>query len=303
MKNERDILRWLDAEMDPQELEEFKKTEDYKNYSAIALYAQQLRAPLVDQNQSYDVFKRKMDRKEEPKVIPMRNSWISAAAAALVVLLISIYFLSGYGGTTIKTDFAQITNTELPDGSQVTLNAASRIDYNKNSWKENQRNVELTGEAFFKVTKGGDFKVETGIGVVRVLGTQFNVKARDNFFEVQCFEGKVSVSHNNQEIILTAGYKFQVINGQSNKQAGLESEQPLWMSKESHFDSIPLKYVLAELERQYNVTIDVSSIETSQLYTGGFKHDDLTRALQSVTVPLDLSFKVEGNKVKLYQNE
>jgi ferric-dicitrate binding protein FerR (iron transport regulator) len=111
----------------------------------------------------------------------------------------------------------------LPDQSQVLLNAGSQASFKSWDWSSN-RAVSLQGEAYFKVAKGQKFTVETNLGSVTVLGTQFNVKARDNRFEVTCYEGKVQRSLSNEEQIILPGQRI-VIN---------ESDRILATTKPSH---------------------------------------------------------------------
>ena len=93
------------------------------------------------------------------------------------------------------------------------LNAKSLLAFNKKDWKQ-EREVELDGEAFFKVAKGSSFNVITKSGTVTVYGTQFNVKQRDNYFEVICYEGLVGVTYNSQETKLKPGDSFLIIDGE-----------------------------------------------------------------------------------------
>ena len=55
---------------------------------------------------------------------------------------------------------SQKQEISLPDNSQVSLNALSSVTYNESSWDEN-RELTLNGEAFFKVEKGSTFEVKT----------------------------------------------------------------------------------------------------------------------------------------------
>jgi ferric-dicitrate binding protein FerR (iron transport regulator) len=72
--------------------------------------------------------------------------------AAIAFLLTSSYFLFFNSTTTFETSIAQTQSFQLPDESEVTLNAASKITFHKKSWKEN-RNLTLEGEAYFQVQK------------------------------------------------------------------------------------------------------------------------------------------------------
>ena len=78
---------------------------------------------------------------------------------------------------------------------------------------QTKRDLTLEGEAYFKVQKGQTFSVNTTDGVVKVLGTHFNVKQRNNYFEVNCYEGLVSVTYNNETVKLPPGKTFRLING------------------------------------------------------------------------------------------
>ena len=53
---------------------------------------------------------------------------------------------------------------------------------------------------------------------------------------------------------------------------------------------MPLSYVLNEFERQYNVTVESQQIDTKQVYTGSFVHDNIELALKSITLPLNIKF-------------
>src|SRR5690606_4696634 len=99
----------------------------------------------------------------------------------------------GSGVVSIATKNGEIRQVQLPDGSTVTLNAASTIEYNSLTWFL-RRKISLNGEAFFKVLKGPSFSVGAGKASVEVLGTSFNVKQRNDIVSVACFTGKVTVN-------------------------------------------------------------------------------------------------------------
>ena len=217
-------------------------------------------------------------------------------------MLTSSYFLFFNTVKSFETEIAQTETLLLPDNSEVILNAQSKLTYNKKNWK-NKRDLNLDGEAFFKVSKGQKFSVITDAGVVHVLGTQFNVKERDNYFEVHCYEGLVSVTFNNETIKLPPGKTFRVINNSVEINDDFSSNSSSWMQKESSFAKVPLVQVIDELQRQYDIKISTENIDTTQLFTGTFTHSDKNIALQSVTIPLKLSYKIDGKKVVFYNYE
>ena len=62
---------------------------------------------------------------------------------------------------------------------------------------------------------------------------------------------------------------------------------------------MPFSQVIAEFERQYNVTFSVNTIDTNQLFTGSFAHNNLDIALQAITIPLNLAYTKNNNKISL----
>ena len=299
MNKENDILKWFEGEISLEDMKKSYPNEDFSTIEKLGFYSKQLEAPKVDTQKALADFKARNLTKKEPKVIPLNFQSFLKIAAVFVIMLTSSYFLFFNNTKSFETQFAQTETFNLPDDSEVILNAQSKLSFNKKEWKES-RTLELDGEAFFKVTKGEKFTVITDAGNIQVLGTQFNVKERDNYFEVQCYEGSVSVTSNKEKVVLTPGKSFRVINGEIILTNRFNAETPSWLAKESSFDNVPLWQVINELEIQYGIKIEASEVDVSKTFTGTFTHTDKNIALQSVTIPLKLSYKINGNKVELY---
>ncbi|TRX01549.1 FecR family protein [Flavobacterium gawalongense] len=299
MKNEKEILKWLNNELSSKEIEDLKQSEDFETLEKIAHYASQLETPKVDAHAALEAFKARNHSKKKTKVRTLNFKTFYRVAAVLVVLLTSAYFLFYNNTKSFETQIAQTKTFTLPDNSEVILNSASKLTFNKKKWSD-KRDLTLEGEAFFKVKKGQTFSVNTTAGVVKVLGTQFNVKERKNYFEVNCYEGLVSVTYNNETVKLPPGKTFRVINGTIENVEDFNTKNPSWIQQESSFNRIPLDQVIAELERQYDLKIKVEDVDTSKLFTGSFTHTNKEIALQAVTIPLKLSYKIEGKTVIFY---
>ncbi|RKS14361.1 FecR family protein [Flavobacterium sp. 120] len=299
MKNEKEILKWLNNELSSQEIEDLKQSEDLQTLEKIAHYASQLEAPKVDAHAALEAFKARNHSKKKTKVRTLNFKTFYRVAAVLAVMLTSAYFLFFNNITSFETKIAQTKSVTLPDNSEVILNSASKLSFNEKKWAD-KRALTLEGEAFFKVQKGQTFSVNTTAGVVTVLGTQFNVKERKNYFEVNCYEGLVSVTYNNETIKLPPGKTFRVINGIIENVEDFNAQNPSWIQQESSFNKIPLDQVIAELERQYDIKIKVEGVDTSKLFTGSFTHTDKEIALQAVTIPLKLSYKIQGKTIIFY---
>jgi transmembrane sensor len=300
MKDENNILKWLNRESSDEELARLKENKDFTTLEKIAHYSSQIEAPKVDVEKALADLKLKTkNTAKKGKVVSFNFKKLYKYAAAIVVLLTTSYFLLFNNDANFKTQFAQTKTFNLPDNSEVVLNANSEITYSKKDWK-NSRNLTLDGEAFFKVQKGKRFTVNTEIGAITVLGTQFNVKERDNYFEVKTYEGLVSVAYKDTLVKLPRGTIFKVVNGKINTTNTFDVNEKSWLQKESNFKSTQLRFVLAEIENQFGYNIETKDIDLDVLYSGGFTHTDINIALQSVTIPLQLSYKIEGKKITIF---
>ena len=298
MENDKYIEKWLNDTLSEEELHVFEKTVEYQSLTKLDKALQGFKAP------KFDVKKELADlnlRKEKRgKVVKM--TWLQPllrVAAVVTLAFLGYYFIFFNAPTTIETGIAQKTEVELPDQSNVILNALSEISFSEETWQD-QRQVKLTGEAFFKVAKGSQFDVETSDGVISVLGTQFNVMARKGYFEVICYEGLVAVKVGQEVVELPPNNVFRIIDGAISTNLKTEDIAPSWLMNESSFKSVPFKLVIEELERQYKITITSENIDLNQLFTGRFTHDNLSLALKSISLPLNLQYKeVEENKIEL----
>jgi ferric-dicitrate binding protein FerR (iron transport regulator) len=303
VKDDKNILKWLNNELSEDELNAFKKTDDFKKFEKIAHYSSQIAVPKVDVTKALEDFNnRKATTAKKGKVVKFNFKQLYKYAAAIVILFTTSYFLLFNNETSFKTSLAETKTFELPDNSEVILNANSNISYAKNEW-EKDRNLDLDGEAYFKVKKGKKFTVNTAIGAVTVLGTQFNVKEREHYFEVKTYEGLVSVTYKDTLVKLPKGSLFKVVNGKIDANNTFNVTENTWLQNESNFKSTALKFVLAEIENQFNYTIETTNINLEQLYSGGFTHTDINIAMQSITIPLQLSYKIDGNKIVVYNYE
>ncbi|TDU40323.1 FecR family protein [Gelidibacter sediminis] len=302
MDKERDILKWFEGELSFQQLTNKYPNDDFSTLEKVNFYSKQIKVPKVDTYASLDAFKLRNSQKQTSKVFPLNYKSFLKIAAVFIVLITSSYFLFFNTMTSYTTTIAQTDTLTLPDNSEVVLNANSKIFFNKKAWKDN-RNLNLEGEAFFKVTKGSTFTVQTKEGEVKVLGTQFNVNQRPNYFEIHCYEGSVRVNTHTKYQILAPGQSIKIIAGTMGEVENFNAQNPSWLNNESSFSNVPLWQVIKELEVQYDIRINASKVNTSQLFTGTFTHSDKNIALQSVTIPLRISFKIDGKAVEFYNNE
>ena len=292
MEEDYKLAKWLNNEMTDAELKEFQAEADYPLFEKIKNYSSQLETSNFD---SEKVLSKVIASKEKtPKIVEMKPNWFLRIAAVLVIGMGLLFTFNTFSSSNEIAENGKQTTFLLPDNSEVTLNSGSEIEFKKWNWDEN-RNLNLNGEAYFKVAKGKKFEVNTNLGKVAVLGTQFNVKARNNRFDVTCFEGKVKVNYNNQEVILTKGTTVSFESNVKIIDQTISETKPLWTSKEMQFDKEKLVNVLEEIQRQYNVSIDASKINTTQLFTGKIPSNNIDVALQSLTSIYHLKYTKSNN--------
>ncbi|AWH75466.1 anti-sigma factor [Dokdonia sp. Dokd-P16] len=296
MEKEQLISKWLDNELSESELQAFKNLEEYDDYTRISDTVKHLEIPTYNVDKQLEALHTRVNAKKS-KVIALKPF---LRVAAVLILFIGVYYALSLRSSSSDhyTQTAQKESITLPDNSTVMLNAMSSLTYDKDTW-EAQRNVSLEGEAYFKVAKGTTFNVKTSNGTVTVLGTQFNIKNRDEYFDVICYEGSVKVTTTTQEVILKAGDRFResvLITGTTIPST---PKSPSWIRNESSFEKTPLREVIAELERQYQVHVNVDEVFAQELYTGTFTHDNIDIALKSISLPFNLTYTKEEKKVTL----
>ncbi len=302
MKKDHLLKKWLLDELTDAELEDFKRSEDYELNVKMIEKVKHFDVPNDSSVKSYDDFRADLKDKNTP-VIQLNTYKMLFRIAGLFIIGVSVYFLFFFNNlTTVQTLASQNITFELPDASSVILNADSKAKYSKKKWTD-KRQISLDGEAFFKVAKGSRFDVVTSGGIVSVVGTQFNVKNRDHYFEVKCFEGIVNVSSNGKLQQLTKGNTYRILNGVI-MQDSINNEQPKWIDNISSFKGVPLSQVLGEFERQYGIEIEAIKVDTERIFTGSFVNNNLEQALASITIPFNLTYKKDNsNKITLYKNQ
>ena len=218
------------------------------------------------------------------KRIPLLR-WMGYAAAAVLAALLTFYFLNPM--TSLRVGNTEHLAYYLPDSSFMEVNSASRITYNPRKWKA-ERTVKLEGEAFFEVEKGSPFKVITPKGSIEVLGTSFNVKTHDNGFKVECFTGVVKVkSVNGEEKTLRKGEKVAFNSTtQSLESAAFDAEEKdTWREGFFEYSGATYQEVIAEVERQYDVEVEIPEDILNEPFNGFFKNNNIDSAVYWICYP------------------
>jgi ferric-dicitrate binding protein FerR (iron transport regulator) len=245
---------------------------------------------------------------------PVHRFWVKVASVAAILIAGLV------GGGILANYFAEITKpseqlvfetprgekslVKLPDGSQVWLNASSRLVYH--TFSKKQREVELVGEAFFQVTKNASapFLVRSGELEVEVLGTAFNVMAYEEFGrkEITLVSGKVQVNMGERQVILKPGQAFDL---KDNKTAIREVNASLatgWVDNKFIFQNIPFSELIKRLENWYDVDIEIDRQQIEDVnFTGTFKNEEtIWQVLEAIKVYTPITYdKTDHRQIKI----
>jgi ferric-dicitrate binding protein FerR (iron transport regulator) len=240
------------------------------------------------------------------------TSWRAAAAVAvLLVSTILMYLYFTKPAEIIVT--AQDSNIEqlLPDGSVVSLQAGSQLTYPA-KFRSGKRNVELRGEAYFKVAhdKSKPFIVASGDARVEVLGTQFNVNTHSSSgkMEVVLTTGKVSVYFKEKpesNVMLLPGEKAELITEQEqiSKTTNSDPNYMAWKTRVLAFNNSSLGQVVNTLQNVYQKPITLADKQLSDCrVTASFNNQSLESVLEVIKQTLDLQVKQDANGIEIGGN-
>ena len=301
MEKDNLITDWLDQQSSSEEREELER---------LISFTEKLEAPaLTSKEDAWDNLMANINESEDSKekvLIPEQKKskgWIVWAASIAAVLIVGYLGFFNSPSTPVMIELsagtAEVSEFSLPDQSLVFLNANSTLEYTGKDWASN-REVNLIGEAFFEVEEGSTFSVKTPNGTITVLGTSFNVYNRDNQFAVQCFTGSVRIETTAQQSTTLSPGQSVSVDTQSGELA-VDTFNPnhtaTWRIGEFYFDHALLSDVIEEMERQFNITIEVNINIDDRFYSGFFSKENLNEALQLVFTPMGYGFSVNGSTV------
>ncbi|WP_157366744.1 FecR family protein [Aquimarina agarilytica] len=293
------LARWLNNELTDEELKNFKASDDYAKYAKIAEKTKQFQIPAFDKEGIKATIQSTIQKKPS-KLIPLYTRWASVAAVILIAVFAGTFYWMSLPSVFTSKNGERLV-FELPDGSSVELNGTASVSFSKKDWKQNKRNLSLTGEGYFKVKKGSKFNVQTPNGTVSVVGTQFNVHSLNDYFAVECYEGKVKVAHKTTTTMLTPGHGIRFKNKHSENIA-ISNTIPNWMNNNYNYSAVPLHVVLNDIQNVYKMTIDLQKVDTSQEFTGKLITYDINKALKAVCTPMGLTYSIKKANIVINSN-
>lgn len=238
----------------------------------------------------------------------INRHWL-VAACILFIVGSGIFFTRDFiFYTTYTAAYGQIRSVRLDDGSEVELNANSRLKV-RNTWGLSpQREVWLQGEGFFSIARQADarkFTVHTDQLTVEVLGTKFNVAHRRNRTTVVLSEGKVKLTANagSQESLLMQPGDYIELSAKDmifNRRVVAPEKYTVWTENELFFENAPLPEVLQKIEDYYGIKIvllDKTAVE--KRFTSSLPNNNLDVVLKSIASVYHLEVSRQPNRIIL----
>ena len=294
---ERDLAAWRQASPAHEAL--------FAAYQRLWQASATKNTPLpVDLDAEWERLRRRLrlDAPRKARIVFLpRAAWPYVAAAAVVALLVaSVAWFSFWRVTvepvTVITDNAETETVTFADGSTARLNSGSTLTFPP-SFSDQERRVELAGEAFFEVTPGETpFVVQAENAAVRVLGTAFSVWARGTEMRVAVREGRVALEASNQRIEVRANQAAVRRGDEPPERLDAASAEAAlaWLDGRIVFERAPLTEVVAELTRVFDQSIELRATSLSdQTITGAFTGKRLDNVLASVCLSFNCRFVVE----------
>jgi ferric-dicitrate binding protein FerR (iron transport regulator) len=249
-----------------------------------------------------------------PSLAEPAGSWVRkyrwlVAACMLFMVSSGIFFARDFIlYTTYTAKYGQTRSVRLDDGSQVELNANSRLKV-RNTWGlAPQREVWLEGEGFFSVARRADhgkFTVHTDELTVEVLGTKFNVAQRRNRTTVVLSEGKVKLTANagrKQTVLMQPGDYIELSAQDTafNRKTVIPEKYTVWKENELFFENAPLPEVLQKVEDYYGIKIILQDTTAAEKrFTSSLPNKNLDVVLKSIAAVYQLEVSRKQNQVIL----
>jgi transmembrane sensor len=224
---------------------------------------------------------RSVDREQQRKRLS-RKLYIYISSAAAVVAFVLLGFWLNSAKVTINTRYGERKNITLPDGSLVVLNANSSLSYPL-LWRINHhRNVQLKGEAYFKVVhlnkdtahiaEKDRFRVQTNRLHIEVLGTEFDVKDRNQTAKISLMKGSVSVLSliSGEHYILKPKQMALETGGNALKIIAADpSVEEAWIEGNRKMHKTKVKDILQEFEELYGRHVSLSDPQMADIQIDG----------------------------------
>lgn len=217
----------------------------------------------------------------------------------LLVISASPLFWSWLHTQNYHTAKGERASIKLSDGSQIELNTETELSV---QYTDNARTVKLQhGEALFTVVHDNakPFAVTAANGVIKDIGTRFNVYQQATKVSVTVLDGEVSINTTNNPTAHSVKPNQQLSydnNGQLTPVTAVDTNTiTAWQKKQLVFKTQPLSIVIEQLARYHKVSLQIADPKLRGLKVSGvFPSDDLQLALNTIANALPIKITSTG---------
>lgn len=215
----------------------------------------------------------------------------------------------GNGFNTLATPRGGQFRLILPDGTHVWLNSVSSLHY-PIKFSGPTREVELTGEAYFDVSKNAraPFIVKAGGVEVKVLGTEFNMMAYpdEGATKTTLVNGEVKVTKGAAGSLLTPGQQASI--GVNDAAFGLSRPELAsvlaWKDGRFRFEETDIKTIMRQLARWYDLDVEYQGEPPVKLFSGVLpRKNQVTEILDALEQTDDVHFKLDGRQLTVIRGK
>ena len=266
---------------------------------------------------------------------------LAAISLGVIITIAGIYYTGKQNSSVLSEKIKPVTseistrngsktNIVLPDGTKVSLNAGSKLTYEKN-FGEKYRQVILSGEAYFDVVHNAEkpFVIHTTAMDIKVLGTEFNVKSYpdERTTETSLIKGSIEVTLKDkraEKIIMKPREKLIVVNDTNlpayepiSVKKGLKQSAPIitldhinyfsldstiletsWIHNRLIFEDESFAEVAIKMSHWYGVEFEFGDVRIQNVrFTGNFKNETVEEALKAMQITAEFSYLIAGKNI------
>ncbi len=306
-EEQRDLLHWLRIGNNQSVFDSIKNEWWTKNFGSSS--------------QQYDLAQirlggRIQEKQQSSKYFKLMQLYKYAAIVLLVIGLGGILAVTSLFNartelkyTEIYTDYGQVSGMTLPDGSEVWINAGTKLRYN-NLYGINNRDIKVDGEAFFSVSKDKKmpFIVDMGPLKVEVTGTRFGVSnyGDSGTMEVVLEEGSVNIRSENsnllEQLVPEEMARFNKKEMTIEKIKVNPVHYTSWRNGTMHIFELPLEQLILKLEKRFNQKFEANPQVRNIPFTFSIEGESLPEVLLMMKKIAPIKVVQEGELIKLKYN-
>lgn len=252
------------------------------------------------------------EKQQSAKYFRLMQLYKYAAVAVLIVAIggaLAVLSLSGpeteLKYTEVYTDYGQVSGMTLPDGSQVWINAGTRLVYN-NQYGIGNRDIKVEGEAFFSVSKDKKipFVVDMGPLKVEVTGTRFGVSNYNDVgtMDVVLEEGSVNIVSANNRLLAQLAPEDMVRFNKNEMTIEKMKVNPVhytsWRNGSLHIFELPMEQLILKLEKRFNQKFEADPQVKNVPFTFSIEGESLPEILHLMEKIAPVKIVQEGETIK-----